>query len=71
MITRERPPLRLNDDTAEAHYVEILDRQIYTFDTFVRVILDSTNEHLDSMNRNVKETVFITPSDKWMRLKLM
>lgn len=39
----------------KAHYVEILDRQTDTFNKFVRVILDSTNERLDSMNRNVQE----------------
>ena len=37
------------------HYVEILDRQTDTFNKFVRVILDSTNERIDSMNRNVQE----------------
>ena len=39
----------------KAHFMEILDRQTDTFTKFVRVILDSTNERLDSMNRNVQE----------------
>lgn len=39
----------------KAHYLEKLDRQTDTFLKFVKVILDSTNRRLDSMNRNVQE----------------
>ncbi|CAJ1081238.1 uncharacterized protein LOC126388379 [Xyrichtys novacula] len=39
----------------KAHYLEMLDRQTDTFNRFVKVILDSTNERLDSMNRNIQE----------------
>ncbi|KAJ8360652.1 hypothetical protein SKAU_G00171770 [Synaphobranchus kaupii] len=39
----------------KAHYVEMLDKQSDTFQKFVRVIMDSTNERLDSMNRSIQE----------------
>lgn len=39
----------------KAHYLEKLDRQTDTFLKFVKVVLDSTNRRLDSMNRNVQE----------------
>lgn len=32
----------------KAHYTEMLDRQVDTFNKFVRMLMDSTNEHLDS-----------------------
>lgn len=35
--------------------MEILDRQTDTFNKFVRVILDSTNERLDNMTRNIRK----------------
>ena len=39
----------------KSHFVEILDRQADTFNKFVKVIMDSTNERLDAMNRNIQE----------------
>jgi len=57
LITMDTVRKQVNQMLAQqkAHYTEMLDRQADTFNKFVCMLMDSTNERLDSMNRNIQE----------------